>query len=104
MPGDQSNWVPPDPISNSEVKPFSAYDSVELPCKSRSSPGFNLKTPLGEILAGFLFLRSERTRTANGQRSTLNETKRSRSDYSKGAIILYDYRFILYDRSTKKRN
>ena len=56
MPGDKSNWVPPDPISNSEVKPFSAYDSVELPCKSRSSPGFNLKTPLGVILAGFLFV------------------------------------------------
>ncbi len=30
MPGDQSKWAPPDPIPNSEVKPFSAYDSVVL--------------------------------------------------------------------------
>jgi len=30
MPGDQSKWVPPDPIPNSEVKPFSAHDSVEF--------------------------------------------------------------------------
>ena len=29
LPGDQSKWVPPDPISNSEVKPFSANDSVD---------------------------------------------------------------------------
>ena len=27
-PGGHSVWVPPDPISNSEVKPFSADDSV----------------------------------------------------------------------------
>ena len=30
-PGDHSVWVPPDPISNSEVKPFCANDSVGLP-------------------------------------------------------------------------
>ena len=29
LPGDFSKWVPPDPISNSEVKPFSANDSVD---------------------------------------------------------------------------
>ena len=30
LPGDKSKWVPPDPIPNSEVKPFSANDSVGL--------------------------------------------------------------------------
>ena len=28
LPGDKSKWVPPDSIPNSEVKPFSANDSV----------------------------------------------------------------------------
>ncbi len=40
LPGDHSEWVPPDPISNSEVKPFSADDSVDFSCESRSLPGF----------------------------------------------------------------
>lgn len=40
MPGDYSIWVPPDPIPNSEVKPYRAYDSAALWLrKSRSSPG-----------------------------------------------------------------
>ena len=30
-PGDNSKWVPPDPLSNSEVKPLSADDSVGSP-------------------------------------------------------------------------
>ena len=30
LPGDISKWVPPDPIPNSEVKPFSANDSVDF--------------------------------------------------------------------------
>ena len=30
-PGDNSKWVPPDSISNSEVKPLSADDSVGFP-------------------------------------------------------------------------
>ena len=30
-PGDNSKWVPPDSISNSEVKPLSADDSVGSP-------------------------------------------------------------------------
>ena len=31
FPGGHSVWVPPDPISNSEVKPFCADDSVGPP-------------------------------------------------------------------------
>ena len=31
LPGDSSEREPPDPISNSEVKTFSADDSVGLP-------------------------------------------------------------------------
>jgi hypothetical protein len=31
MPGGHSEWEPPDPISNSEVKLFSADDSVGVP-------------------------------------------------------------------------
>ena len=30
LPGDDSERVPPDPIPNSEVKPFSADDSLDL--------------------------------------------------------------------------
>jgi hypothetical protein len=30
LPGDHSEWEPPDPISNSEVKPLRADDSVRL--------------------------------------------------------------------------
>ena len=33
LPGDNSKWVPPDPIPNSAVKPFSAYDSVVIHAK-----------------------------------------------------------------------
>src|SRR3990167_10628723 len=33
LPGDNSKWVPPDPIPNSEVKPFSAHDSVVIHAK-----------------------------------------------------------------------
>ena len=36
--GDDSERVPPDPISNSEVKTFSADDSVIYSCESRTLP------------------------------------------------------------------
>lgn len=39
LPGDNSVMVPPDPISNSEVKRYYADDSAARPCKSRSLPG-----------------------------------------------------------------
>ena len=45
MPGDNSKWVPPDSIPNSEVKPLYAYDSVAFwLCQSRLLPGslFNI--------------------------------------------------------------
>lgn len=38
--GGDSELDPPDPIPNSEVKLFSADDSVELPCESRTLPSF----------------------------------------------------------------
>ena len=56
MLGDYSKLVPPDPISNSEVKQFSAYDSVELPCQSRSSPSFNTKKPRTGNCSGLFYL------------------------------------------------
>lgn len=36
--GDDSEREPPDPIPNSEVKTFSADDSVDCPCESRTLP------------------------------------------------------------------
>ena len=46
LSGDHSEWVPPDPIPNSEVKPFSAYDSVGLSMpKSDIARLLFLKTP-----------------------------------------------------------
>ena len=44
--GDNSEWEPPDSISNSEVKLLSADDSVGLPCESRSLSGIYLKESL----------------------------------------------------------
>ena len=43
--GDHSERAPPDPISNSEVKPLSADDSVGFPCESRTSPDFKYRSP-----------------------------------------------------------
>jgi hypothetical protein len=42
LSGGNSERVPPDPISNSEVKTLSADDSVGFPCESRSPPDLNL--------------------------------------------------------------
>lgn len=44
MPGDYSEWEPPESISNSEVKLLSANDSVKLTsCQSRTLPGSSYK-------------------------------------------------------------
>jgi hypothetical protein len=56
LSGSHSKREPPDPISNSEVKPLSADDSVGLSsCESRSLPGFYLKPPMKNH-RGFFFL------------------------------------------------
>ena len=39
LPDGHSEREPPDPIPNSEVKPFSADDSVVFPCESRTLSG-----------------------------------------------------------------
>jgi hypothetical protein len=43
LSGDHSEWEPPDPIPNSEVKTLRADDSVSFSCESRSLPGFYSK-------------------------------------------------------------
>ena len=53
FPGGHSEWEPPDPIPNSEVKLLSADDSVVFPCESRSLPGFNPENPLQSLAGGF---------------------------------------------------
>ena len=53
LPGGHSEWEPPDPIPNSEVKPLSADDSVGLPCESRTLPGFLPKSPASICSQGF---------------------------------------------------
>ena len=44
--GDNSDCEPPDPFSNSEVKPVSADDSVGSPCESRTLPDLIIKPRL----------------------------------------------------------
>ena len=52
-PGDNSKWVPPDSISNSEVKPLSADDSVGSPhVKVGHRRGITVKKP---SFLGWLF-------------------------------------------------
>ena len=55
LPGDHSVMVPPDPISNSEVKRDHADDSAACLCKSRSLPGTQLKAPILFSVGVFLF-------------------------------------------------
>ncbi len=56
FPGGHSERAPPDSFPNSEVKTLSADDSVDLPCESRSPPGFILKTAVAvKSDMGFLF-------------------------------------------------
>jgi hypothetical protein len=52
MLGDNSKLVPPDPISNSEVKQFSAYDSVIYHAKVGHRQALILK-PCTLTCAGF---------------------------------------------------
>ena len=40
MPGDNREWELPETIPNSEVKTFLADDSMDIPCESRSLPGY----------------------------------------------------------------
>ena len=55
-PGDNSKWVPPDSISNSEVKPLSADDSVGSPhVKVGHRRGIKIEKPL-LVSGGRLFL------------------------------------------------
>ena len=54
LSGGNSERVPPDPISNSEVKTLCADDSVGLPCESRSPPDVNLTEKPSSCRAAFL--------------------------------------------------
>ena len=56
--GDNSDCEPPDPFSNSEVKPVSADDSVGFPCESRTSPDLYIK-PCKLRLQGFFYCLKE---------------------------------------------
>ena len=53
LPDDISKCVPPDSISNSEVKPLSADGSVVRPCESRTLLGFYSKYP--DLFKGGVF-------------------------------------------------
>ena len=53
MLGDYSKLVPPDPISNSEVKQFSAYDSVIYHAKVGHRQALIPKSPAQETVRGF---------------------------------------------------
>ena len=55
LSGDHSEREPPDPIPNSEVKPFSAYDSVDFHAKVGHRQALILKTPVS-LLAGVFFM------------------------------------------------
>ena len=56
LPGDKSKWVPPDPISNSEVKPFSAYDSVGLSMPKSVIARRKYQNPAVRIRSGVFFI------------------------------------------------
>ena len=56
--GDDSERVPPDPIPNSEVKTFSADDSVIYSCESRTLPEFKQLKALADISEGFFIFRA----------------------------------------------
>jgi hypothetical protein len=56
LPGGHSEWEPPDPIPNSEVKLLSADDSMVFRhAKVGHCQAFYTKTPIA-ALSGFLFL------------------------------------------------
>ena len=62
LPGGYSECEPPDPISNSEVKPLSADDSVGLPhVKVGHRQDLKWKTPDGIAVRGFFFCPSVRS-------------------------------------------
>ena len=48
LPGDDSEWAPPDPISNSEVKLLSADDSAVFRAKVGHCQALNTKSPVCE--------------------------------------------------------
>ena len=56
LPDDNSSLVPPDPISNSEVKRTSADGSAGLPCvRVGHRQAFNLKS--SQEIEGFFYFR-----------------------------------------------
>src|SRR6187455_806454 len=55
LPGDKSKLVPPDPIPNSEVKQFSANDSVGLSMQKSVIARRLFKNPCCLLSKGFLF-------------------------------------------------
>ena len=58
-PGDNSEWVPPDSISNSEVKPLSADDSVGSP-HVKVGHRRGIKRKARNVVAGFFSFNSTR--------------------------------------------
>ena len=59
LPGDNSEWEPPEPIPNSEVKLLSANDSVGFHVKVGHCQALNMKTP-GRKPGVFLLLSDPR--------------------------------------------
>ena len=61
--GGNSEWEPPDPFSNSEVKTLCADDSFDfVDVKVGHCQALKLKSPVGEIRRGFFFRALDRCR------------------------------------------
>ena len=61
LPDDYSEWEPPDPLPNSEVKPLSADGSVGLPhVRVGHRQALKYKTPCQDNLAGRFAVRVRR--------------------------------------------
>lgn len=58
LPDDYSEWEPPDPLPNSEVKPLSADGSVGLPhVRVGHRQALKYKRPPSRMCRGFFYIR-----------------------------------------------
>ena len=69
MPGGNSEWEPPDPISNSEVKPLSADDSVGSPHVKVGHCQASIQNPGLNEVGVFLYVKGELIIIKAGRRS-----------------------------------
>ena len=83
MPGGNSEWEPPDSISNSEVKRLSADDSVGPPhVKVGHRQALNYETLIVKKLSGFFFAFLLHNATCCGLTTAITQRYMLRLDHS----------------------